>query len=35
MKDFGTTQDQINVASLAEAALSDESQEHRRNGTGK
>ena len=28
MKDFGTTQNQINVASLAQAALSDESQEH-------
>jgi hypothetical protein len=32
MKDFGSTQDQINVASLAQAALSDESQEHE--GTG-
>jgi hypothetical protein len=28
MKDFGSAQDQMNVASLAQAALSDESREH-------
>jgi hypothetical protein len=32
MKDFGTTQNQINVASLAQAALCDESQEHEEMG---